>query len=535
MAPDKKSPAAGGAITGQFVLLQLLNGLALVGAIAVLIVLHERFQKSEAVMRAREVADSELRRMRSAFNYRLNELREELVHLYGEQSNLARALTEAERERLIFYRRDHLAAYGVLVQNDEKKWEVQKYYVRDTARKAGANLEDVVRHFKETMAVVQPPGFGLKRVTLDPKSLGMSWPEAADSHSYAVAFVNPDDAGRPFGLVGFFRASYVFQFCRAFGEPLGAMPTTAFVTSDTGRAICHSQAKYEGADLKDFGFYKEMKAAVEGAGQSAAAIRYTNALGNNVTAQARRIEPGGLSLVAEAGEVSPWALAVPARELAVVSIGLLGVFVLIGSLGGKALASRAARHAAAVSDDKAKPEEPVAMPKTDALGVELGEFTKLQRELKELEATILDMQSNEAYLATYQKDASELSKDAELGRFTVDYLRARSSAVAWIAYVANERALVGAIKRGWASDDREAFRLEIAPGQSASELVGSRELLEKTEKWLGVSELVLQPVIFQSELIGVLVLRSDASKLETLPQLAQTMAFIAAARESRNA
>ncbi|MBI3555357.1 MAG: hypothetical protein HY074_03715 [Deltaproteobacteria bacterium] len=94
-APKKRSG------TGRFIFLQLVNVFTFVAAGAVVVILHEKYQRSESRARAAEVAHYELKRMTDTFNYRLNELREEMFHLYGEQSNLARALNESERERLI--------------------------------------------------------------------------------------------------------------------------------------------------------------------------------------------------------------------------------------------------------------------------------------------------------------------------------------------------------------------------------------------------------------------------------------------------
>ena len=165
----------------RLLVLQILPLLSLVTLLVVMVIVHERYQRAESLARAGEVAQFELKRITASFNYRLNELREEMLHLYGEQSNLARALNESERERLIFYRRDHLAAYAVLVPSAPAKngapgttpgWDVQKYYLRDTARSAEAGRK-LLPLFKEAMDAAKPPGFFIKRV--EASAVGAAW------------------------------------------------------------------------------------------------------------------------------------------------------------------------------------------------------------------------------------------------------------------------------------------------------------------------------------------------------------------------
>ncbi|MBI3541821.1 MAG: hypothetical protein HY075_00910 [Deltaproteobacteria bacterium] len=512
---------------GRFLLLQIVNIVLFIAGAGALVVLHERYTKAEGRARAAEVARFELKRMTETFNYRLNELREELFHLYGEQSNLARVLSEAERERLIFYRRDHLAAYGILVRGETGEWEVQKYYLRETARKQGARPEDVAASFKETMEVVKAPGFGVKRLGLEPRALGAPWAGGAAgagagqaSDAYAVAFTTADDAGKPFAIVGIFRPSYVFPFCKSFSEPLGLMPVNAYVLNDRGVAVCHSQLQNESQSFKDYSFYPLLRDPPPNG-----VVHYNNLVDNSVSAAVKKIDQAGLIFVVEAVEVTPWVTAVPYEQL-----GMVGLALFVAMLFVSILMSRAVMGRGPVARDVA-PTEP--MPSTDGLGVELGEFTKLRHELKELEGTVLEMQAAHAFSAGYQRHAGELPAAQDLAEFTVNYLGALEVPVAWLAFDKSGQKLHSRARVNWGGDPAAGFQLGLGPVADPSGLAHDAELLKKLTAQLGRGDLVVQPVVFGAELLGLLVLAAgaeQAARLEPLPQIAQVFAMISRVR-----
>ena len=56
--------------------------------------------------------------------------------------------------------------------------------------------------------------------------------QSLEAEAYAVAFASIDKSDKPFGVVGIFRPSYVFPFCRAFGDALGRNQLTHVVLAD---------------------------------------------------------------------------------------------------------------------------------------------------------------------------------------------------------------------------------------------------------------------------------------------------------------
>ncbi len=520
--------------TGRFIFLQLVNVLTFIAAGAAVVILHERYQKSESRARASEVAHYELKRMTDTFNYRLNELREEMFHLYGEQSNLARALNESERERLIFYRRDHLAAYGIMVQNPAGGWDVQKYYVRDTAKKAGAvaQNDEMVANLKDAMNLVKPPGLGIKRVVIDPKTLGASWtgggtggPQSLANEAYAVAFSSADDTGTPFGVVGVFRTSYVFPFCKYFSDALGAMPVNAYVLNDKGIAVCHSQSQNDGANFKDYSFYQALMTPPPNG-----TVRYTNLLDNNVSSAVKKVDQGGLTFVAEAVEVSPWVSVIPYDELGMVAGGMFVVTIILAILMARLVLARGVVGRDPVSADGPPPQ-------TDSMGVELGEFTKLRRELKDLESTVLEMQAVHAFVAGYQRAATELVESEDLARFTLDYLSSWQLPLVWLSYDSNGKKLHAGARANWSKEPGAGFQLGLNLTDHPATLAQDAELIKKLSHNLGREGIRVQPVYYGTRLLGVLVVAVKAddaeahARLESLPELAQTFALLSRARE----
>lgn len=528
--PTLKSPGA-----SRFLIFQLLNIVALLSAIGALVYLHERFVQSDAVSRAGEVAEIELKRMRSLYSLRLSELREELLHLYGEQFNLSRALSDSERERLVFFNRDHLAAFGILVQGASGAWEVQKYFLRENAKKAGADVDGLLTSFKEAMG-----GGTVRRMNIDPSQLGVSWQSGGPrgdltASPYLVAFLNTDDSGKQFGLIGVFKPSFVFNFCRLFTESLAAIPASVFVLNDNGIAVCHSQVSSEGVSFKDYSFFKLITTEASSGGQKN--VRYTNLLNNNVSAAVRRIEPGGITFVAEANEVAQWKSFLALKEILGV-VGLLGfVSMVILFFSTKFSSSPAGDKQALASSENVKPPES----SENSDDFDFASFAKLRREIKDLEATVLEMQSGQAFLASFQKQASELSVNEDLFRFAVGYLSQWGLPLAWLEYDAATKRFTSGARANWSmnsglTEPGTTFQVEIAGMGDPGDLGIHAELVAKLEAQFARTDLVVQPVHFQSLLVGVLVFAGVttqyASQAELIPQIAQILAYIAQAKKT---
>lgn len=498
----------------KLLLLLLVPLLSVILGGAALVKLHENYERRVQAGRAQEVAQYEMRRLTASLNYRLNEIREELLHLYGEQLNLARALSEAERERFVFYRRDYLAGFAVLVRGGQpNSWEVQKYYSRAT------NSKPVLDIFRAAPSSVRERGFGIKKVQA--ALFNPPWPTSgSQADAYAVAFNQTDEAGRPFTLVGVFRPSYVFPFCKFFSDSLGEMPTNVFVLDDVGRVICHSQPKYDGVDFKQYGLYEQ----VSRQGEPNGLVRYTNVSGSNVVATAKRVQSGGLTLVAEAAEVSPWELPIPLNDLAVVA-GAVTLITLVSALFAVRLATKGfvAAGAAANADKEVPP------PATDSLGVELSEFSKLRRELKELEATLLDLQAMHAFLAGFQKTAVELAPNEDLGRMVVDYLGVWKVPLAWCPAAGDGLTVSCGPFANWEKAP-EPFQIELGSYKHPADLGHDPDVFMKLSMHFSRDDLAVQPVYYQEQLLGLLVVAGAGERAEALPQLSQVMAFVERAR-----
>lgn len=497
--------------TIKLALLLVVPALSLVLGAAALTYLHVRYQQDEAASRAREVADVELRRLTSTMNYRLNDLREELFHLYTEQLNLAKALGEVERERLLFFRRDHLAAFAVFVRGTTNNWQLQKYYLRPGSSKPALEV------LKSSVVSMNESGYLLKRTQASAFNVpGQS--TATQSDVYIAAFLHNDDAGRPFVLVGAFRPSYTFPFCRLFGDHFGAMPVSAFVLDERGHVVCHSQSRFESADFSKY-------AMKEGS------HRYINAAGVQATALVKSATPEGLLLVAEATEVNPWQSIVPLRALIAVAALVLLITVvcavwLIFSL--KRLFVLGPRAANVVLS----PETFAVQDGAPTVG--LNEFTKLRRELKDLEATLLDLQSQQAFVAGFQKKAVDLSAGEDLGRFAVDYLAPWSFPVVWCPASADGRAVSCGPFNGF-EKALKPFHATLENYNHPNDLAQNGEVLKQLRNAIKKDELLIQPVYCHEKLLGLLVVvglerSKDVEKVKVLPQLAQIMGFVMQAK-----
>jgi hypothetical protein len=505
--------------------------LLLAAAAGGLILFDRRGGVVDRAARAGDVARYELKRLTAALNLSLNELRDELMQMYAEQLNLGARLTDPERDRLVFFHRDSLAAFAVLVQN-ESGWDVQKLYVREGARVG----EDAAKPFKQVIAAARP--FAVSRV--DASGLAAPW---LGGDAFAVGFTSKDEEGKPFGLVGIFRPSHVFPFCRIFGETLGAMPVAAFILDDRGVVACHSQARYDGTSFKDYQLYPVVAAAASGAGTTGAEVHYSNVAGVEVQAAVRRVDPGGIVLVAEAGSIDPWGPVLPLAE-GIMMLSALGVFLLIPvGIFARSLSRtlRAARgqiahshqtQAAVATGLAATTSEPTAVPPIDSLGVELSEFTKLKHEIKELETALLDLQESQALGAGFLKQSFELGRDRDLGRFLIDYLEPWGVRMLWLEFNAAERSLRPGPSSHWPGTV-PMFRLGVGP--AADELLEKLpELRKRVATQLGSEEIEIHPALFDGKPQGFLVTPPRAAfsgaKAEALPQLLQIFAYAAHAR-----
>ena len=476
--------------------------LSLVAGAAVLAKWHAQAESIELASRAREVADFEQRRLTAVMNYRLNELREELFHLYGEQLNLARVAGEVERGELLFFRRDHLAAFAVMVRGAKNKWELQKHYLRPSAR---AQALEVLKKSVESLQSSGGQAYVLKRA--DAVAFSAPWASAsgADTNGYVAAFSHTDDGGRPFALVGVFRPSYTFPFCRFFGETFGALSVGAFVLDERQHVVCHSQARFEGTDFSSYGL-KE------------GGMTYVNASGVPATASAKSATSDGVLLVAEVSEIGSWPATLPFRVLTITG----GLVLLISGVCAAFLFVMIKRlRSNATLDAMSFP----ANTQDGAPVVGLNEFTKLRRELKELETTLLHVQSSQAFIAHYQKMAVDLTTHDDLGRLTVDYLSAWKRPILWCPASADGQSVscgpFAEFKRS-----PEPFRVELG---------NDGEILKRFKAELKRDDLLIQSVCCHGKVLGLLVIagldeKSDHGKVEVLPQLAQIMGFVMLAR-----
>lgn len=493
------------------VLAVVLGGLALVK-------LHEKYQKQVEAGRAEIVAQYELRRLTASLNFRLNELRSELFHLYNEQVNLARALSEPERERFVFYRRDYLAGFAVLVRNNQGEWNIQKYFLRQPAQKTAVEI------FREAAGAMQSSQFWMKQ--LPAAAVNAPWTAGtAHAEAYAIAFTQNDEVGRPFALVGIYRPSFIFPFCKFFSDSLGEMSTNAFVLDENGRVVCHSQPKYEGVDFKQYKLF-EMLSQV-GNGENTA-VRYANVLGTNVAAFAKRVQPGNFLMVAEAAEVSPWGVPLPYRDLGVVA----GIVLFVTLAAGIYVVRFATSDL--VTNVPEPPVPAIGERAETTTEIEIGEFTKLKRELKEVETTLLDLQALQAFVAGFQKAAVELPAAEDLGRFAVDHLGRWNLPLVWCPVAEGGKTIGCGAFSGW-DKPLEPFEIELGPYEHPSALSNDPDVFMKLSLQLQTEDLAVQPVYYQDRLLGLLVMARPGEKRESLPQIAQIMAFVASARSNKEA
>ncbi|MBI3555356.1 MAG: hypothetical protein HY074_03710 [Deltaproteobacteria bacterium] len=323
--------------------------------------------------------------------------------------------------------------------------------------------------------------------------------------------------------MGVFRTSYVFPFCKSFSDALGAMPVNAFVLNDKGIAVCHSQSQNDGANFKDYSFYPTLLSPPPNG-----TVRYTNLLDNNVSSAVKKVDQGGLLFVAEAVEVSPWTSAIPYDELGMVAAGMFFITMVIAIMMARLVLGRGV-----VGRDSANADGPA--PQTDAMGVELAEFTKLRRELKDLEGTVLEMQTAHSFVAGYQHAAAELPAKQDLARFTLDYLGVWQIPLAWLNYDAAGKKLHSGARVHWSKGPDAGFQLGLQMTDHPSRLAQDDELRKKLGTNLGRDSLVIQPVFFGSRLRGLLVASAETPEakahLESLPQIAQIFAIVGSIRE----
>jgi len=500
-------------------------------------------QSKDAVLRAGEAAQLELRQLSAMLNYRLNEVREELLHLYGEQTNLARALTESERERLIFFRRDYLAAFSVLVPGQGegaaiKPWDVQKYFLRDPQRQ---NIPQVIALFKEAISEIRPPGFIVKQV--DPRTFGATWPS---NEGYLVGFISNDESGHPFALVGVFRSNNLLSFCKFFGESLGAMPTNSFVLNEQGLVACHSSARFEGASFKDFSFYPQLRAG----SNLSDILHYTSAANIEVSAVTKNVEGTPFVLVSEAGEVrvvgdQRLPRSIFAAFFATILVGLASAFGIIRICQRMVVAAPAPVERIPSHSETSASDTTQNITKNvhdniqgdDPTGPEIlpGEAEALKKELKELSSELLEIQASQAFIANFQKQVADLPPRENLGAFSVHSMAPWQVPMVWFEKF-DEAPKVLKVASAHLPDEITDFGMEIElpqahPADIAKDL-GLKQRLAERLKWdVNPEEVRIQPVYFMRKLLGFFVFKNlSTTHADLLPQLAQILAYTLEAR-----
>ncbi|MGE4233299.1 MAG: hypothetical protein AB7F43_08225 [Bacteriovoracia bacterium] len=367
-------------------------------------------------MFSEEKANSELTRLTAMLNFRLNQIREDFAGLFYQQTSVVHALKEAEREKLVFYRRPYLADFATLIERDV--WEVQKNYVRDKK----LDSQEIGKLFKEGAKSIRESGLWLRKINLldfISKTSGVSptipstigW---TSSDAYAIGLLSQDETHQAF--FGIVQSGYIFPFCKYFSEG------SAFILDEQGTAICHSQTRLEGTRFNDYSLFP----AVMGA--SGPTVRYLNINGQNVVAAVKKINQNQMILVAES--VFPENIRQAVREIfdlrvedlrklmipgiAGLVVFLLTFFVLYFMLSKAFKKNRVVQETSVQKDG----------PNIDSLGVDLNEYGKLKNEIKDLERTVLDLQSSQAFLSGIQKILSEsrVSSLAELVEQSISYL-----------------------------------------------------------------------------------------------------------------
>lgn len=444
----------------------------------------------------------------------MNALREELFHLYLEQANYGREFSEKDRTKTIFNRRDHLAAFAVIVGG-----EVQRYFVNEGKLRT-QQPEPLLLQFKDFAKRLTATGFLMQR--LEASMLG---PTAAGPFDgwYTLAFSMKDDSGHDSIFLGVFRAGYVFPFCQYFSDGTGTDPAASFVLDDRGSVVCHSDSKYAGLSFKDLPMFLAIRGAAgqAGADSPGTLVRYGNPAGAAVTAAVKKIVPGDVLLVSEVVESELWGQALSSRKLvfALAAIGL----VTLGSA-----AALAAKTDFLTSKNRLNQ------------GIVAAE---IEAQTEDLKHTVLTMQSEQAFVAAFLKGAVESAGEGELTRTFLDTISQLTDSgagaampAAWFAYHEKDGMIEGtACSRAWNLEQVSAVRFSYV--HEAGPFKKYDDFFARMSPALGTSDLYLQPVFFGEMFLGVAVVgdfcKTQASgRIDVLPQLCQiyASAWIAHAR-----
>ncbi|MEW6056530.1 MAG: hypothetical protein AB1540_07930 [Bdellovibrionota bacterium] len=440
--------------------------------------LFQRYEASQRLAQAGEVAAYELKRLTSTYNYRLNLVREELFHIYNEQVNLSRVSDENQRSKQLFFRRRHLGAYGVLVQNSARQWVVQKYFLKDGAIRL-PEVKELLEVFKTSAAAMAGSGYVVEQ--LSSKLFADLW---EGQEGYLAGFLQKDDAGNLFALIGVFRPSYLFSFCGAFADSFGAMGVNAFVMDSQGKAVCHSQARLQGTLISR-----------PGISTPTGPLQYETLAGVLVSAFVRKVDPGKLVLVAEVEPdpvrkgPSPYPAVVLATAVLVAGLACLGwVF---------------------------------ARSRDDSEDLNL-----LRQEKIELESTVLHLQRSQAFVAHFQKNLVDLAHNEDLAKAFVRSLAVWNAPVLWF----EKRGEVFELRESVHWDDSRQVAVEAPTGGVPDSIGRDPKVLATLEEQLGRRDLFAQPVVFGDSLLGLLVVAGESVDFDLLPQLAQIYAFVSQAR-----
>lgn len=506
--PSQKSGVSKLAILG-FSMLPILLGACMAGFSLFLIQKQERL---ESVNRAMDVSQFELKRMIGLFNFRLNLLRDELLDLYRLQDVSRTFLSELSRESLLFNQHESFSAFAILTKLDST-WEVHKYFLN---RKQDTKLISIGSE-------QNLPFLTLLKEAASRLGNGQFTMEDASSISregqVLVTFPH-HEAGLSIALTAVSEPTSLFRFCRYSDDRLGEMAARDYVVSSQGQILCHSISKLENTSIKSEPYFIQMKSFNNEGG----VVRYVNFESLPVLAYARKIGP--VYFVSEVTEAQPWSPVLLGRGVRLGLIAILVVSLLVSVF--------LTRLALAKSGDRSHEIPPKNTgPSLDGLGVELSEFTKLRAELKEMEKTLLEVQTQQALLLTFQKGLGDLflqgkSQVIEFAKFLIQHLSTLQVPVGWFFVNENHQLIPGPTAHGlgWAGE----FNVRLPEHANPDELSSSRELCGKLQALFGLKSIFIQPVYSGNKLFGLIVVGPSSKDENTwleeiLPPVAQILSL----------